>query len=166
VPFTPAGWFGRWALYVGIGTAAGLLLAVVVCIVVLIQARRQVETARTTLDEVLATHFYQTYLNLTLLADGAEFGAYNERDRYELLNTVVGMLDRADLQLNRLADAGARRESAEVHERYRQLSRLLRTQATELRAYWRTDDRAHARRFDSCRQEAWDIIRELMEVQE
>lgn len=169
VPFEPAlassARLRHWVLWLALGAMAGLVCTLAVGLLLLLRTNRQLDSARATLDESLATQFYQTYLNLTLLADATENETYNDIDAQELLSTVIGILDRMDLQLNRLVESGAKAEDANL-EAYRRLSRLLRTQTVELRAYWRTGDQAKAQKWKATREESWALIRELMEIQE
>lgn len=155
----------RWALLVGGGTLLVLVIAVIGSVILHVRANRKLDAARATLDATLAAHLYQTYLSLSILADGAEADAYNEEDRHRLLDTVIGLLDSVDLQMKRIAESGLKVEGQASLERCQQLSKVLRSQAGELRAYWRTSDKERATRFQQLREEAWTIIREIVEIQ-
>lgn len=155
----------RWALLVAGGTLLALLIAVIVGVILHVRANRKLDAARTTLDATLAAHLYQTYLSLSMLADGAEADAYNDDDRHRLLDTVIGLLDSVDLQMKRIAESGLKAEGNTSLERCQQLSKVLRSQAGELRAYWRTSEKERATRFQQLREEAWTIIREIVEIE-
>jgi hypothetical protein len=154
----------RWALLLGGGTLL-VLSGMALGLFLLARLDRRMETARSTLDGMTTAHLYQCYVNLGLLADSAENGIYIEQDRDDLLKTTLGLLDSADAQLNRLVGAGLIPSDDSALERFRRLSKLLREQAAELRAYWETDSKDHAHRFQRARDEAWAVIRELVDAQ-
>ncbi len=115
-----------------------------------------------------ASHLYQTYLNLGLLADATENDVYSETEAKRLLTTLSGMMDTVDQQLTRVLETVTDPEDQKRLTRVRQLTTLLRTQARELKAYWDTPEanaagrKEHETAYHRAREDAWTGIRELL----
>jgi hypothetical protein len=117
------------------------------------------------LNGLVGVHLYQSYLNIGVLADATEEGAYSPAEANKLLDRVTGLMDRVDRQLNRLEETGKVADSKSL-ERTRRLEALLRTQAGALRLYWATTAEEHATRYHKAREEAWTGITELLGIKE
>jgi hypothetical protein len=118
------------------------------------------------LGGLTAAHLYQTYLNIGLLADGVEGEIYTPADARKLLATVIGLMDTVDKQLARLPEESLKAEERKALLRIRSLSVLLRTQIKEVRTYWETNDKEHAKRFHKAREEAWTGLKELLDLKD
>src|SRR5262249_5340494 len=124
------------------------------------------------LGGLAGTHLYQSYLNIGFLADATEGDVYTTAEAKKLLATVMGMMDKVDEQLGKLAGAGLAEEDQKRLARTRELSTLLRTQAKELRAYWDTPDKDkiikadHEKKYHKAREDAWSGIRDLLGIEE
>ncbi|HEY7153478.1 MAG TPA: hypothetical protein VH575_05930 [Gemmataceae bacterium] len=113
-----------------------------------------------------ATHLYQSYLNIGLLADGVEGEVYSRADARKVLSIVIGLMDTVDKQLARLPEENLKEDERAALIRIRSLTDLLRTQSKELQVYWETGDKEHAKRFHTVREEAWTGIKELMNLKD
>jgi hypothetical protein len=109
-----------------------------------------------------AGQLYQTYLNIGLVADGVAEGTYDEKDARQILQTALGLLELQDKHLARIAKRDLTRTDRESLSKLRKLSALLRRQAEELDAYWKTDDKEHGARYEKARQEAWAAMAGLL----
>jgi hypothetical protein len=119
-----------------------------------------------------AAHLYQTYLNLGMLADTTENDVYSESEAKNLLKTVSALMDRVDIQLGRVLESSTDPEDKKKLEQVRDLTKLLRAQAKELRAYWDTPEKdtagkkEHETKFHKAREEAWAGIKELLNIKD
>jgi hypothetical protein len=119
-----------------------------------------------------AAHLYQTYLNLGMLADATENDVYSESEAKNLLKTVSALMDKVDIQLGRVLESSTDPEDKKKLEQVRDLTKLLRAQARELRAYWDTPEKdtagkkEHETKFHKAREEAWAGIKELLNIKD
>jgi hypothetical protein len=118
------------------------------------------------LGGLTGAHVYQSFLNIGLLADAWENDVYDEADAFQMLDTVARMIEGVDRQLAGLGDAEMNPDDQQALRRSRELLALLRTQARELRAYWKTGEKEHADRFHGARETAWAGIKELLKIDE
>ncbi len=114
------------------------------------------------LGSLTAANLYQSYLNIGLLADARESDVYTAAEAEKLLDSVTRLLDSVDRQLERTVGGNLKSEDREAVQQTRRLGAQLRSQAGELRAYWRTGKKEHAEQFQQARRESWTEIRELM----
>ena len=119
-----------------------------------------------TLGNLTASHLYQTYLNVGLLADAVEGEVYEVADATKMLATIEGLTAAVAAQLAQLARQDVEGEDSKLVEQARQITVLLQTQEKELKSYWQTSDKAHAARFHKARQEAWTGIKSLLNIKE
>jgi hypothetical protein len=112
-----------------------------------------------------AAQVYQTYLNIGLLADGVESGAYGKADAEEMLATVAGLIDQMNRQLDKIGDTGLGAEDQQNVERIQTLTALLRRQASALRAYWATGDREQIDRYHQARETTWKNVSEVLGIE-
>lgn len=111
-----------------------------------------------------ATHLYQTYLNINLLADGAEAELYSRADANKMLDEVNDLLTSVERQLVRIPEKMLKDEDRQSLAQVHVLMGLLRTQAKELKAYWDRGDKEHAERFHKAREAAGTGIRDLLDL--
>lgn len=118
----------------------------------------------------MAILLHQSYLNIGLLADAVENETYTEAEARKLLGTIVSLMDAAEKQIEQGAKTDLAAEDAKKLARGREVLILLRAQASELRAYWDTQEgptrKEHEMRYHQAREEAWTIIKELLGLQE
>src|SRR5262249_33573625 len=115
---------------------------------------------------LLGAHLYQTYLNIGLLADGVEGEVYTVAEAEQSLDAVTDLMQNVERQLRALAAAGLKEDDQKTLEKNRKLAGLLSDQAKELRAYWKTNDKEKAAKFQKVREEAWAGIKELLNIEE
>jgi hypothetical protein len=113
-----------------------------------------------------AAHLYQTYLNIGFLADATEGDVYSQADAKKLLETVTGIVDAVEKQLDRITEAGLKAEDQKALQDTRRLLTPMRTQIKELQAYWETGEKEHATLFHKAREETWAGIKSLLGIQE
>jgi hypothetical protein len=124
------------------------------------------------LGTLTGAHLYQSYLNLGLLADATEHGAYSVEEARKLLEEVLKYMENVDQQLNRLTGSDLEIEEKKRVESCRRLTVLLRTQAGALRAYWDTSEKDKEARkeretkYHKAREEAWNALTELLDLKE
>jgi hypothetical protein len=125
-------------------------------------------TERRQLLEVLgaltASHCYQTYLNIGLIADGKANGTYTEKDAYKLLDSVLALVSSVDRKLAALDRIDLEKEDCASLEQMRTLSILLRKQAKDLQAFWDTGKEEDAARYESVRKDSWAALSRLTGV--
>jgi hypothetical protein len=119
-----------------------------------------------TVGALSATQLYQSYLNIGFIADGKAEGTYSAETALELLGTAVEILDTLDKQRQKVAKLDLRAEDREALKEIARLSALLRQEAAELQAYWKTGNRARAVKYEQLRQLAWLGISNLLSVPE
>jgi hypothetical protein len=115
------------------------------------------------LGSLSASHLYQSYLNIGMLADAVEEGTYTPSQAQEMLAKVVSLMDVVDRQLDRLARGDLSPDDQRDVERIRGLSALLRSQAAALKAYWQnTADTRLASRYHEAREKAWQGLSDVL----
>lgn len=126
------------------------------------------ETARDrfmgALGNLTGIHLYQAYLNIGLLADCTEGEVYTMDEAAKWLERTVAQLEQVDKQLDVLAKADLDSDERQGIDRCRQASALLRTQAMELREYWKNSDKDHAMRYHKARDAAWASISDVLQI--
>jgi hypothetical protein len=122
--------------------------------------------ARTQLLETVGTlaaaHYYQTYLNIGLIADARAEGRYPERDARNVLDSVLALLGTVDKQLDTVAKLDLDKEDRASLDQMRELATLLRQQGKELLAHWEAGGDDHATRYDELRKKSWAGISKLL----
>jgi hypothetical protein len=118
------------------------------------------------LGALTAAQVYQTYLNVGLLADAWEKDLYPEDDLRKMLDSVARLIDTVDKSLADLAGADFNDDDRKALKQSRELVTLLKTQAKELAAYWKSGDKDDAEKFQKTRRTAWAGIRELLKIDE
>ncbi|HEV3144758.1 MAG TPA: hypothetical protein VGZ47_12785 [Gemmataceae bacterium] len=115
-----------------------------------------------TIGALNASHSYQTYLNIGMIADAKAKGVYSEKDAYKLLDSVLSLLDSVDGKMSELAklefDAGDR----DTLEQMRKLSKLLREQGKALQTAWDTGRDDDAVKYENIRKDSWTAISKLL----
>jgi hypothetical protein len=113
-----------------------------------------------------ASHLYQTYLNVGLLADSVEGDVYEKEEARKLLDTIAGLTSAVEQQLDRVGRQTLKEDEKQALEQARQITANLRTQMRELRTYWEKDDKEHISRFHQARDESWKGIKALLNIDE
>jgi hypothetical protein len=116
------------------------------------------------LGNLTGIHLYQAYLNIGLLADCTEGEVYTMDEAGKWLERTVAQLEQVDKQLDVLAKADLDTDEKQGIDRCRQASALLRTQAMELREYWKNSDKDHAMRYHKARDAAWTSISDVLQI--
>jgi hypothetical protein len=107
---------------------------------------------------------YQAYLNIGFVADARASGTHAEKDLAQIMDSVVQLLNATDAQLEKIAQLDLTKADRDAIDRIRKLSQLVRRQADELRAFWKTGDKDRAANYEKLRQEAWEGIRALLNL--
>ncbi len=111
-------------------------------------------------------HLYQTHLSIGLLADAAESDVYTTEDADKLLEGITGMMDTVAKELALIPDDSLKPADRQALLKVKDLTGLLRTQAAELRAYWNTGEKEHADNYHKARNQAWEGVKELLNIEE
>lgn len=117
-----------------------------------------------TVGALSAGQLYQTYLNIGFMADGKAEGVYEEKDIQQIMGSVVSLMDTLDKELEKVAKLDLTKEDREAVDQFKKLSGLLRTQADELQAFWKTGDKDRGAKYEKVRQEAWQGISKLLDL--
>jgi len=116
------------------------------------------------LGTLAASHCYQTYLNIGLIADGKAKGTYSEKDAYKLLDSVLALVSSTERKLAALDRIDLDKEDRASLEQMRTLSILLRKQAKELQTFWDTGKEEDAARYENVRKDSWAALSRLTGV--
>ena len=116
------------------------------------------------LGSLSASHLYQSYLNIGMLADAVENESYTKAHAQEMLATVVNLMNAVDRNLQRLAEADLPADDGRDVERIRGLSVLLRVQVVALQSYWASGEPRQAARYHEARERAWRALSELLRL--
>src|SRR5207237_6677436 len=111
-----------------------------------------------------ATHYFQTYLNISFLADGKAKGTYTDKDARKVLDSVLALVQAIDKKLEGFGQIELDPDDRALVEQLRAVSALLRQQGKELQAYWDTGKEENAAHYESLRQNAWATISKLMSI--
>lgn len=117
------------------------------------------------LGSLSVAHLYQTHLNLGLLADGVESGAYTIAEAEESLKPVVDLMTQVDARLAKIAKSELPADDRRALEQVQAVSALMRLQADALRAYWAKSETQRAEDFQAARKASWDGLAKVMGIQ-
>jgi hypothetical protein len=114
------------------------------------------------LGDLTWTQLYQSQLNIGLLADAMEHGTYPEGQTRKYLDGVLELIERVDKDLvgldgERLAPADRKQLDGA-----RDVIARLRTEVSELRAYWRTGEKKHVEAYYQARKDAAAALNGLL----
>jgi len=115
-----------------------------------------------TLGALAGAQLYQSYLNIGFIADGKAEGTYEEKDIQQILSSVLTLMEALDKKLDQVGKLDLSKDDREGIAEIRKLSGLLRLQADELQAFWKTGDKARADKYEKTRQQAWEGISKLL----
>ena len=115
-----------------------------------------------TLGALAGAQLYQSYLNIGFIADGRAEGTYEEKDIQQILSSVLTLMEALDKKLDQVGKLDLSKDDREGIAEIRKLSGLLRLQADELQAFWKTGDKARADKYEKTRKEAWAGISKLL----
>jgi hypothetical protein len=117
-----------------------------------------------TVGRLCGAHLYQSYLNIGLLADSAARGVYELEDAKKWLDSVHGLLDTVEGQLTPLDKASLSDDDRKHLAKIREVSKIIRVQARELKTYWEADEGAkelHSKQYEKARDASWAALSEL-----
>jgi hypothetical protein len=115
-----------------------------------------------TIGTMGASHLYQTYLNVGLLADGRAEGIYDTATAQQVLGTLLGLVDAVDKQLDQLAKSNLSREDKQALEQITKQSALLRQMAAALEAFWKSNKKEDGAKYEKLRQQSWAGVQKLL----
>jgi hypothetical protein len=115
-----------------------------------------------TVGTLAGFQLYQSYLNIGLIADGKAEGVYSDEDVSTILNSVLELLETLDKRLEANSKLALSDSDQSAIKKLRLLSALLRQEGDELKAFWRTGDKAHSDKYEAARKEAWEGISEVL----
>jgi hypothetical protein len=115
-----------------------------------------------TVGALTASHCYQTYLNIGLVADAKARGTYSEKDAYKILESVLSLLDTVDRKLADLTKFDLDGRDRESLEQMRKLSRLLHDQGKALETSWDTGRPEDTGKYENVRKDSWAAISKLL----
>jgi hypothetical protein len=118
------------------------------------------------LGGLTASHLYQTYLNIGLLADSVEGEVYEKDEARKLLDTVAGLMTAVDQQLDRVGRQSLKADERKAVDQARVVTATLRSQTRELLEYWEKGEKDSVTRFHQARQDSWTSIKILLNIQE
>lgn len=121
-------------------------------------------TSLRTIGTLTAAHFFQTYLNIGLIADGKAKGTYANDDARKMLRSVLSLVDSVDRQLENLGQRTLDQEDCASLQQMRGISALLRQQGAELQTSWDSGHSEDAARYESLRQDSYAAISKLMAI--
>ena len=117
-----------------------------------------------TVGLLAASQVYQGYLNVGLVADGKAAGTYSEQDARQLVESVVGLLDTSDKNLEKVGKLDIGKEDRAALFKLRQLNQLVRRQAIVLQEFWRTGNKDYSDSYERLRKEAWEGISKMLKL--
>jgi hypothetical protein len=117
-----------------------------------------------TIGTLTSAHYYQTYLNIGLIADGKARGTYTEADAVKVLESVLSLLKSVDRKLEALGKMDLGKEDRESLKEMRALSALLRQQGEELQVLWVTGKEEDAAKYEQTRKTSWTAVSRLMGI--
>ncbi len=117
-----------------------------------------------TIGTLTAAHFFQTYLNISLIAEGKAKGTYTNEDAHKVLCSVLSLVDSVDQQLESLGQRTLDPEDRASLQQMRAISELLRRQGAELQTCWDSGQDQDTSRYESLRQVSYTAISKLMTI--
>jgi hypothetical protein len=121
-------------------------------------------SALETIGALAAAHYFQTYLNIGLIADGKGSGLYSDENARKDLRSVLSVVDSVDRQLDSFGKHPMAKEDRQSLEQMRAISALLRQQGKALQAYWDAGQEQDAARYESVRKDLYAAINKLMGI--
>ena len=97
-----------------------------------------------------------------LLADGRAKGAYTDKDANRLLDSILSILGTVEQKITALDKLALDKDDRASLAQMRELSGLLRRQATHLQSLWDSGREEDAARYESIRKDAWAAISKLL----
>ena len=114
------------------------------------------------LGSLTASHLYQTYLNIGLIADAVENEQMELAEAEKTLAHVVRLMTVVEKQLEQVAGTDLDPGDRDALKHIRQLCDALRSQTAALQSYWATDDLDQAALFHEARTKAWTGINAML----
>ena len=113
-----------------------------------------------------ASHLYQTYLNIGMVADARAEGVYDDESASEILGTVLGLADAVDKQLALVAGGSIPRDDKQALAAVAKQSALLRQTGAALQAFWKSGKKADGDKYEKFRKESWAGLQRLLGLDE
>ncbi len=109
-----------------------------------------------------ASHLYQSYLNIGLLADGVEKEVYALDEAEKMLGSVTDLMNLVEGQLAKVRQTGLEPDDHASLERIKAVTALLRLQTETLQAYWVSGDMEEARQYHQAREATWKGLSKVL----
>src|SRR5262249_32377339 len=93
---------------------------------------------------------------------GRAEGVYQEKDIQQILNSVLSLMDTLDKQMDKVSKLDLNKEDRDGVAQIRKLSGMLRQQADELQAFWKTGDKERGAKYEKLRKDAWEGISKML----
>jgi hypothetical protein len=113
-----------------------------------------------------ASHLYQTYLNIGLLADGVEKDVYTQEEADKMLASVMDLMKLVDVQLAKVRKADLTADDQVSFDRIKAVMGLLRLQSETLKNYWASGDTNDATQYHLAREAAWKGLSKVLGLDE
>jgi hypothetical protein len=117
-----------------------------------------------TIGALAAAHYFQTYLNIGLIADGKGSGLYSDENARKDLGSVLSVVDSVDRQLDSFGKHPMAKEDRQSLEQMRAISTLLRQQGKALQTYWDRGQEQDAAHYEGLRKDLYAAINKLMGI--
>jgi hypothetical protein len=113
-----------------------------------------------------ASHLYQTYLNIGLLADSVEKEAYTQEEADKMLASVTDLMKLVDVQLAKVRQSDLTSDDQISLERIKAVMGLLRLQSETLQNYWDSGDENDAKQYHLAREAAWKGLSKVLGLED
>ena len=124
------------------------------------------DTVSEAIGGLAASHLYQTYLNIGLLADSVEGEVYEKEEARRLLDTVAGLTSAVEQQLDRVGHQSLKDDEKKALNRPARSLPAFGHRCANCRNYWEEDDKDHVERFHKAREDSWKGIKALLNIDE
>jgi hypothetical protein len=112
-----------------------------------------------------ATHLYQNYLIVGLLADAVESKAISTEGAKNTLKIVADCLKVVDGKLQKLAATDLDHDDRDALQNIKAVTALLRLQSQTLSAYWSTGEMEQADQYQRARKAAWTGLSKVLDLE-
>jgi hypothetical protein len=107
-------------------------------------------------------HLYETYLNIGFLADAVAKDVYKVGQGKQFLTSINKVMDSVERQLAQLPVDELRPDEKHYLDKLRSVLSLLRSEITELTAYWETGDEEYVRKYQAIHANTWKELEKLL----
>jgi hypothetical protein len=113
-----------------------------------------------------ASHLYQSYLNIGLLADGVEKEVYSLEEAEKMLASVADLMKLVEIQLAKVRQSDLTSDDLASLQRIKAVMGLLRLQSETLQNYWATGENDEAAQYHQAREAAWKGLSKVLGLEE